>query len=415
MSIFRKEAVENQYNKLWGEVTLSQPLSYKVFSGLLIFIVISCFIFILNADYQKKQKVKGYLLPSKGVIKTYAPGSAYVSEVFIKEGQFIEEDTPMFKLEYKHGTASGTDLNDLLSEEIGNQLSIIQVQKSRTASVYENREQELNEKIHSKNIQIGLTTLQITQAEARKKLAQNRLQDYEKMRQKGFLSSNDEDSQYDLLLTLKQEIVTLETRLALLEQEERNLTLALDRLPFEKEKEMQELLLLESSKKNRLTELAGKSEILLRSSKSGRVTGLGIKEGQLLKPQQYMASILPKGAILYAELMVPTRAFGFITKGQATKIKLDAFPFQKFGMMDAEVYEMTENIVLPGEVVLPVEHAEPMYRVKAKLDKQTVQAYGKEMSLQAGMLLEADIIVEKRSLAEWLLDPLFSLKGVLAI
>jgi len=47
------------------------------------------------------------------------------------------------------------------------------------------------------------------------------------------------------------------------------------------------------------------------------------------------------------------------------------------------------------------------------LDEQTVSAYGKALPLQAGMLLDADIIVDSRTLVEWILDPLYSLQGVL--
>ncbi|MDO6581032.1 HlyD family efflux transporter periplasmic adaptor subunit [Photobacterium sp. 2_MG-2023] len=410
--MFRREAVNHQYNKLWGDVTLSQPLSHRAFFFLLVSIFLSGMFFIFNAEYKKKQTVSGYLLPNKGVIKTYSPGSVYVTEVFIQEGQYIEYGMPLFRLKYKHSTDLGIDLNDILSEEINKQLSIINDQKIRTHKLFENRKRAFNEEINSKQTQIELINMKIIQAESRKLMAENRLFNYEKMSEKGFLSDIDEESQRDLLLTLQQDIVTLKAKVALQEQEIRNLNIELEQLPLEEEKEIQDLLLSESQKKNRLTELSGKSEILLRSSSTGRVTGLDIKVGQLLRPQQYMSSILPEGSVLYAELMVPTSAFGFVSKGQVARIKLDAFPFQKFGMLDSEIYEMTGNIILPGEFTLPIANTEPMYRIKAKLAKQTVQAYGKEVPLQAGMQLEADIITDTRSLAEWLMEPLFSLRGV---
>jgi membrane fusion protein len=52
-----------------------------------------------------------------------------------------------------------------------------------------------------------------------------------------------------------------------------------------------------------------------------------------------------------------------------------------------------------------------MYRVTVRISKESVQAYGQQFPLQAGMLLTADIVLEKRSLVEWLLDPLTSLRG----
>jgi membrane fusion protein len=51
---------------------------------------------------------------------------------------------------------------------------------------------------------------------------------------------------------------------------------------------------------------------------------------------------------------------------------------------------------------------EPVYKVTAALDRPDVDAYGKKMPLQAGMLLKADIVLERRSLLHWVLDPLLS-------
>lgn len=59
----------------------------------------------------------------------------------------------------------------------------------------------------------------------------------------------------------------------------------------------------------------------------------------------------------------------------------------------------------------PVATRQPVYLVTAKLDRQAVHAYGKAMPLQAGMLLSADIVIDRESLIHWILDPLYSLQG----
>ncbi|SUA48803.1 putative bacteriocin/pheromone secretion membrane fusion protein [Neisseria zoodegmatis] len=51
------------------------------------------------------------------------------------------------------------------------------------------------------------------------------------------------------------------------------------------------------------------------------------------------------------------------------------------------------------------------YWVKVKPAKQTVKAYGKEKPLQIGMVLEADILHERKKLDEWVLEPLYSISG----
>lgn len=60
---------------------------------------------------------------------------------------------------------------------------------------------------------------------------------------------------------------------------------------------------------------------------------------------------------------------------------------------------------------LPVNLKEPVYRLRAKLTQQQMQAFGKSFFLKSGMLFEADIMLEQRTLIEWLLEPIYSLRG----
>jgi len=66
---------------------------------------------------------------------------------------------------------------------------------------------------------------------------------------------------------------------------------------------------------------------------------------------------------------------------------------------------------LPSELPVPLELKEPVYRVTVNLKQQHVNAYGKDFPLQAGMSLEADIILDKQTLFQWIFNPLISLKG----
>jgi len=55
----------------------------------------------------------------------------------------------------------------------------------------------------------------------------------------------------------------------------------------------------------------------------------------------------------------------------------------------------------------------PSYRVVVALNNQMIQAYGRNIPLRSGMKLDADIVIEQRSLLRWLFDPVFSIQGQL--
>ena len=122
-------------------------------------------------------------------------------------------------------------------------------------------------------------------------------------------------------------------------------------------------------------------------------------------------AIIPNNAKLQVELFVPTRAVGFLEIDQKVRVRFDAFPYQRYGIFAGKVKSISKHVLLPQELNVPLELNEAVYRVVVELDQQDIIAYGKHFPLQAGMTLEADIILDRQSLFEWILDPLFSLKG----
>jgi membrane fusion protein len=59
----------------------------------------------------------------------------------------------------------------------------------------------------------------------------------------------------------------------------------------------------------------------------------------------------------------------------------------------------------------PVKIDTPVYRIRVALPQQVVQAYGGGAVLQPGMTLQANIVLERRSFLQWLLDPVMAVKN----
>ena len=109
-------------------------------------------------------------------------------------------------------------------------------------------------------------------------------------------------------------------------------------------------------------------------------------------------------------LFVPTRAIGFVRPGQKVRLLYEAFPFQRFGTYSGHVVSVSKTILSETEVAAPVQLREAAYKVIAALDRPDVDANGQKIPLQAGMLLRADILLERRELVRWLLDPILNVR-----
>jgi membrane fusion protein len=166
-----------------------------------------------------------------------------------------------------------------------------------------------------------------------------------------------------------------------------------------------------------LTDSEARRENLVRSPQSGVVTAITAEPGQTVSSGQAIASVLPSQAGLEAEIYAPSRSIGFIKPGMQVLLRYQAYPYQKFGQHTATITEVASTSLRPEEMTLPGatlpagSAAEPLYRIRLKLDRQTVKAYGQDMPLKSGMLVDASVLLERRRLYEWVLEPLFSISG----
>jgi membrane fusion protein len=133
-------------------------------------------------------------------------------------------------------------------------------------------------------------------------------------------------------------------------------------------------------------------------------------DGESVDPQHLQLEIVPQGAPLQAILFIPTRAAGFAQVGQRVRLRYDAFPYENFGTHEGRIVRISRTMLTDSDITAPVLPSEPAYEAVVSLDKPTIDAYGKEVALKPDMLLQADIVLDRVSLARWLLGPLLNRK-----
>jgi len=138
---------------------------------------------------------------------------------------------------------------------------------------------------------------------------------------------------------------------------------------------------------------------------SGRVVSLIARQGQTVDPRSAIATIIPTGAELVAELLVPSRSAGFIASEQPVRVLYDAFPYQKHGFYKGSVSSVSQTVIAPSELPYAFNFQQPIFLVTVKLERQNVEINDVQYDLRAGMTLTADIILEDRKVWQWPLEP----------
>jgi membrane fusion protein len=149
---------------------------------------------------------------------------------------------------------------------------------------------------------------------------------------------------------------------------------------------------------------------VLNAPQSGRVSAVLVSVGQPVGTGQALLVIVPGGSPLEAQLLIPSHAAGFVRPGQRVAIRYAAYAYQKFGLQAGTVQQVTQNALTQAEVGAMLGGQVPpeaLYRVRVRLDHQHITAYGRQQPLKPGMALEADLLLERRRLLEWVFEPLY--------
>ncbi|MEB3160480.1 MAG: HlyD family efflux transporter periplasmic adaptor subunit [Synechocystis sp.] len=133
---------------------------------------------------------------------------------------------------------------------------------------------------------------------------------------------------------------------------------------------------------------------------SGTILTLNLKnEGEVVEPGQTVAEIAPDGVPLIVSAMLPNQEAGFVKPGMPVQVKLDAYPYQDYGVISGQVTTISADAKSDktlGEV----------YKVEVKLDRDHITKNQKVIPFKAGLAVNAEIIIRERRILDVLLDPI---------
>ena len=156
-----------------------------------------------------------------------------------------------------------------------------------------------------------------------------------------------------------------------------------------------------------------KSELLeLKAPQSGIVKDIATHTiGTVVSPGTVLLSIVPEHEPLVAEIMIRNEDVGFVYPHQQVKVKLAAYPFAKYGMMDGEVARIQADSdsetqsQIKDESKGKSQSPPSVYKAIVTLGSQILESEGKQLKLMPGMQVVAEINQGSRSVMKYLLSP----------
>jgi len=326
----------------------------------------------------------------------------------------VEAGQAVFRLSLEQGTAMGASSAELVQRELRERLLTLASEQEQTLRLADQHILALRQRIEDLTKEIAQIDTEIKLQEVRVASAREDLGRTAQLVRERFVS--------DAALTVKRnELLDQQTKLASLQRDrlklERDLGAARTELPTirtQAQQKSEQLARARSELQQGIVQEQARREILITAPVAGTVTNIAASRGESVAADTLLATVLPKGSGLHAQLLVPTRAIGFVQPGNAVMLRYDAFPFQRFGQYRGQVATVGQTVWSPGERVGTVTVHEPVYRIDVRLREQVVRAHGQAFDLRPGMRVSADLLLEKRSIFEWVFEPVLELRARLA-
>ncbi|WP_282277235.1 HlyD family efflux transporter periplasmic adaptor subunit [Stenotrophomonas sp. PS02297] len=412
--LFRDEVLKARRTSWLGGISLAQPLRLWVLTGLAVMAAFVIVLFVTLGTYTRRSTVTGQLVPMKGLATVVAPASGVVTRLDVPEGGQVAAGGTLALVSVPRATQGSGDTQMALEQRLQQrQDGLLATQQAQHAQL-QAQAQGIASQLANAQRELAQVEAEVITRQQQIRIASETLERLRRLEGGQFVSVLQIKQQEALVLdytgqmqTLQRQAIGTRRLMAQLQQAQRE-------LPGQQQASdagyQRDLAQLEQER----VQMQANSALLVKAPVSGVVATQIVKPGQAVQAGQTLLSLLPGDGKLEAELLVPSRAIGFIAPGDTVLLRYQAFPYQKFGHQEGRVARISRSALSSGELGALIGNAqqgEPYYRITVVLAQQTITAYGKPEPLKPGMLLDADVMGERRRLIEWIFEPLYSLTG----
>lgn len=411
--IFREKAISRRQATWLGGVKIASPLSHIAwalsFTGLgLILIAILYF-----GSYTRRERVVGQLVSHDGIVRISSTTTGYVTRVLLAEADSAKAGAPVIEIDSEAYLADGSGVRKGVS------LALEAQQRALRADIDVSRDSYARN-VDSIKSQIRLLESRLADAAEALKIFQQEQADQQLLLEKtepllapGYVSATQIQQQRTALASVKANVKSQQSEISSIRIELEKQRAELARAPLELASKINASERLLASADVEAQSNARSLGASLLSPIDGTVSSVLVNQGQAVKPGQTLLTLVKDSAQTEAQLLVDSRSIGFIRTGTKVALRLRAYPYQKFGVVMGTVKAKSLTPLTPDEAANRLgitAITESMFLVRVTLDRQSLDVYGSSVRLTPGMYVDADVLLDRRKLYEWLFQPAYTMR-----
>ncbi len=394
-----------------GSIRIAAPPSHWVYSSLAGVIAVAVIGFLVFGHYTRRETVAGSLVPSMGLLNVSASMAGTVEKTFVHDGQTVAADQPLAQISADRDSPSMGLIDALITQSLHSQAVLLRSDLANQKQLVATQQSGLQAKLAMLKTQRTEIEGQIDIQRQDVASTEAVLARFHSIGDGAFISALQMQQQQTTVFNARAQLKSLQRDRIALTQQISQVEHQLVQLPLTAASQANSTEAKLAGISQELAKTAGARSIILRAPEAGTVSTIVVDPGQTVQAGQSVISVMPAGSVLRAQLLVPSRAIGFIHPGARLNLRYAAFPYQEFGQYHGVVTSISRSALTPAQVsgLIQEQTKRPLYRVMVRLDRQLVDVYGRPEHLKAGLGLKASIMLDRRRLIQWVFEPLYGL------
>lgn len=398
--------------RLSGSILVPQPGALVVGSALSAAIFIALGILVIFGTYAPRHVVVGNLIPQGGLTKVVVPRAGTIQNVYIKEGDWVDENQLVASISIEQSLEDGVGAQSRILGSLLEQEKILITQIETENAAYEMQMLRLRKKKEALHNEYEAIAQKRETLLEQRKISNVTLESIQKLKEQGYVSVVDVAARKQQYLDIQIALDEINRIIVVNKNAQADLIFDEKQLPGDHEQKLAPLKSEMQQISRQKAEAQASQRYSIVAPQRGRITASQMESGKFAALAQPLFAIIQEDTPLVAELFVESKSIGNAAVGQEVLIRYKSFPYEQYGVQFARIVEISQTAMKPDDwiTILP-RTGEPIFRVIAKLEKQTISVRDDEAPLQAGMVFDADILLDRRPLWRWLFEPIFAFKG----
>lgn len=409
-NLFREAAVEAKQTRLEGVILLSRSSKTNMAAIFLTVSVMGLAIWGVTGRYARLETVNGILATNAESARIVALKPGLITKLMVADGQNVEQGQPLAQILIELPTANSlpASMEELEAIDQQKSLAVGQAEASRVRGNIERNglataNSAIERQIANIDKQQKLQSLLISSL-------QGILDRYRPIADRGFISKTEIDRREQDLINARQGLAHLEQQSTVLEAEKLKNMAALRQSKAEETIQVASARSSAAGFRVQQAQLKSIQSYTITAPVPGTVTALQAGVGRTVEPAFPLMTIVPHHSEIHADLYAPSRSIGFLRKNQEVRLMLDAFPYQRFGSYPGHIEAISGVALDPRQIDAPFKLDEAVYRIRVKPEQQYAFGFGERLAFQPGMTIKANIVLERRSFLDWLLEPINAIR-----